>query len=326
MRHPTKTSPHPLSRRWASRRWASPPLWACLIASLSACGQDFEPRAEINYLRVLGIRAALPTLSPGDSTELTALIAQPPPDKPYTLSWELCLATDDASSKRACIQDPRFPPIVGEGPTFTVAYPAPAGAFVAEICDQLRCAADPKAPGCGGGQPLQLPEGFTLPNCDLEGFPAKVRLTVSAEGEEDLVAIKTLYLYPPLVNGTTQTVRNDPNRNPLITAFEVEGVPTALKRGEAYAIQCELNPDTIESFTPRGRDTPRQEEILFSWFISGAELENQLTYYNETLSPLAGAQRNRVTVSNDASEVRLWCVIRDGRGGIDWRALAFEVF
>jgi hypothetical protein len=298
-------------------------LLLLFVTLLGACGNDFAPRSEINNLRVLGIRATVPTLSPGESAQLSALVAQPPPDVVTTLTWELCLATDDAQSKRACVEDPRFPPIKGEGPTFDLAYPEPLGVFVADICDQLRCAANPQAPGCDGGEPLNLPEGFSLPNCDQEGFPAKVRLSVSVPGEEDFVTIKTLYLRPPLVDETVQTVRNDPNNNPLITRFEVEGVVPTLKKGQEYAIQCEIDPEAVDSFTPKGSDSARKEEILFSWFVFGAELENQLTYFSETLSPLAEAQRNKITVAADAAEVRVWCVIRDGRGGIDWRALSF---
>ncbi len=287
-------------------------LFACCLSVLCGCGSDFEPRSEINYLRVLAIRAQNPVLLPGESTDITALIAQPPPDVPYTLAWEFCLSTDGAETKRACLENEFLPTIKAVGESFEVVYPVQAEPFIQSICDRAEGLVD------------QLPEGITLPNCAEEGLPATVRLSVAAEGQEELVSTKKLYFRVTQdadAEDTESTVQNDPNHNPRLSGLNVEGGPTALKRGTAYEVRCELDPDSIETFTPQGRDTERKEEILFSWFIYGAELKNQLTYFNETLSPLEEARTNTITVFDDVTEVRLWCVVRDGRGGLDWRVV-----
>ena len=302
-------------------------MWLVVLSLLaSACGSEFAPRSEVGYLRVLGIRSDVPTVSPGEIATITALIGTTLPDEMYTLQWEFCAFTQGSDTKRSCAEVEAFPVFEASGPVFTIPYLPMIEPGIKAACENLQL--DENDPA--DRMILEsLPEGVQLPTCDREGFPGQIRLTVSSEAlEEDFVAVKTLYLRynKEAVEGVEEQA---PNRNPEIISFEIGGNPASVVRGKEYDVRCLMDEETLESFTPVGAPAARGEEILFSWFESGGSLENDLTYYEEGVVELEEAQKNVLTIE-DASDdevdtLTLWCIIRDGRGGTDWRSIVLPI-
>ena len=87
---------------------------------------------------------------------------------------------------------------------------------------------------------------------------------------------------------------------------------------EAIPLRCEPELSLLESFERTGDDKLRDEEVQLSWFVRNGSLDESVTFWSREAKEPEKAFENEVT-ADEAGESTVWCVIRDGRGGSDWR-------
>lgn len=284
-------------------------LLLAAASGLAACGDDFTPRSVVDKTRILAIRASNPRLEPGESTQLSALLVNADGDEARLVrAWEVCAFTQGDDTKYACAWPEDVPQAIlelfrGTGETFEFTYFEALASLVDDYCAQQEELV------------AELPPGITLPDCS-SGFPARVRLVATdpLSGEE-AIAVKTLYLAP------SQRPENySDNENPAIVELTSIDPGAPVRVDEAHPIRCTVDPNSLEAFVRLHEDVARLEEVQLSWFVRNGRLDEGQTFYSTETGDAQKAQTNEVTPEAPGA-VTVWCVIRDGRGGVDWQTL-----
>ena len=255
----------------------------CAVFAFAGCNVDFDPSNEVHGLRVLAVRGEPPTVALGGATAIDAL-AVTPDDGPIAFSWELCADTLGEGDLRLCPEEAVL--ASGAGEVFAFTYTAAVAARVAPYCD-------PAAVSSG-----QSPDGAQLLPCSSQGFPATVRLVAAGEGEE-IVSVKTVYLELPQGQGATP----EPNQNPIIG--EMSGAPDVIAPGGAGTASCTVDEASVETVAEADGGLA-DEEITTHWFIAGGSLKKDVGTEVE------------FRADEGAARETLWCVVQDGRGGVDF--------
>jgi hypothetical protein len=304
-------------RRPKSPRVAwSAALVLVLLGAATGCDDPFPPRSLVEELRVLGIVAEPAELYEGETAEVQALVGMPE-DLEVEYGWELCLVDEGPDERYACRNDVLGLPEellaffeLGDTPVVQVNYLGDA-----ETLQETCRAAIESIP--------EVPDFVELPDCE-EGLEVTLRLTVRAEDIEK-IAIKRLFFW---FAEPTELQRND---NPVIADVLVGGVATrdetvlAVAPGGQLRFQVVVDEDSLETFVAEVSETEeeeRAEEVLFSWFTTGGEWDKEVSFSETGRISLDEAGRNVLSVEGDVepgTEFEVYLVIRDGRGGSDWR-------
>jgi hypothetical protein len=127
--------------------------------------------------------------------------------------------------------------------------------------------------------------------------------------------------------------RNEPNENPELRRLErrVSGSwqtipqtePPAIRRGEKLTLRAVWSEAEVYlRFDPRTRQlVEADEQVVVTWYSTGGEFE-------QPRSAAASATRstpNAWIAPSERGLIRLWAVVRDGRGGIAWTSLELDV-
>jgi hypothetical protein len=159
---------------------------------------------------------------------------------------------------------------------------------------------------------------FRVPPDYLETGPA-------GPGEERL-----LFVFAVVRAGTEQVIafkrvnvtsREAPlNRNPLLISAGVrrgdagvEPVPS-VGLNATVRLRADVDPASREKYVDDG--TEKTEDLIASWFTTGGSLDlfrTQDPFENTWVAPA------------EPQTVQFWVVVRDGRGGVDWRPFNLEV-
>ena len=288
----------------------------CAVCCL-ACNEDFDPPTLITELRVLGIGTDPADLVPLETASITSLVAGAG-DEPVSYHWQLCLVTGGPDEGYECQNDLLgFPEEVlslfalGNEPNAEFPYLLDA-VTAREMCESLVA----ELPA--------LPDFVVLPDCE-KGLEVTLRLTVATDTVMK-VAIKRLFLWfeDP---GDSQR-----NHNPAIDSIAAGGATLEpaevilVEPGGRVRFDVLVSDDSRESCTRD--DEEKREELLFSWFSSEGEWERQYTYTEEGRISLAAAGSNWLHVDGDipdGTEIEVFLVIRDGRGGSDWERRVVRV-
>lgn len=338
-----------------SRRTGAPVRIAlvCLAVGLvaSACGPEFAPYNEVSDFRVLAVRADIPWLAQGQVATLDALVYTPSPDDEVTYQWSWCPFPTSSSDGNECaltqeelqeIVDEAVAqiPDIPEGVTFQVPpfdlgtepsvqfpYPAPAP-FIEGLCQQL--------------QNQDLPDFVSLPDCS-KGLPVSVRL-VAKSGDKEIITVKEVQLvYEPGGEQNQNPVINDVVAKPLcvvggdktLCPADFPGFPLAstedaipFYRDVLYRLELAIPDEASETFVPTATEDnpdpePQREDLSVTWFIQGGDLDFTRTGFIEGEdSGVEAAATNDwetpLTRDYDDETMKLFFVIRDGRGGINW--------
>jgi hypothetical protein len=322
--------------RWFPRLLC-PSIVACsLAAALGGCGEDLDPFNRINTLRVLAIKAEPASPGPGETATLSTLIFTPPAlmgdggPPPITYQWSWCPLPGSANEGYPCT--------VSEAELQSMASLTGTAGIVVPPFD------------LGTGATAMLPHGLNplllqqicagvegLPQTiDCEGgFPVQVKLVVKAGGDE-VVSVRTLRLR----FGTSE-----PNANPRIDGLAIrlpeamvdlpiaETPEVTIPRAVASLLKAVVPLEMVaERYT--GKDDNMQvamlrEQLTLSWFIESGDTDEQRTRWVE------GGFRPEKTFENEwtpdrvkdyaPGTSRVIVVIRDNRGGVDWRAAAVRL-
>jgi len=299
--------------------------WLLAFAALLAlgCGPDFEPVQRLTKLRVLALRNEPVNPHAGETTTYDALVFLPPgkSDAP-TYAWSWCPLVGEANAGYTCpltdaaVQEASaalgvsgVPPLaLGVSPTQTFTNPFPA-AVLQNLC----------ATGIDG----------TPVDC-AGGFPVRVSLTVTQEGEQRAA---TTILRLPLADDAPSNANPtfDPGETPLVAALAGGDVPIAnppvasLPRTVETKVRANLSDAAVESYAgvdDEGAPTSARETLLLDWYIDAGDVSVFQTGYIPGQTQLSELVENRWKPSSKASyaadQAELIVVLRDNRGGVAW--------
>lgn len=294
-------------------------LLAAMVAfSVASCAEDFDPATLVNELRVLGISAEPPDLIPLETTVIDSLVIEPEGgDVEY--HWELCVITGSPDEGLPCRNDllgfdeellALFE--LGNAPTASFTYLAD-GDDLQELCEEALEGLD------------SVPEFVQLPNCD-EGLDVTLRLEVSSGGVSK-TAVKSLFLW------FDDPGDDERNHNPTIAGINAGGSELAADEAILVApggrVRFDVSVDEAdrETFVREFEqsdvdDEVVREEILFSFYSTDGEWDQQFTFTEDGRIPLSDAGTNWFYVDSDVAvgeRIEAFFIIRDGRGGSDWQ-------
>lgn len=313
-------------------RLLCPPLLvlAC-AAALGGCGEGFDPFNRLTGLRVLAIKSDPPSLGPGESATLSALVYTPPVEgggtTPVTLQWSWCpfpgspnngyrCSVDEAELQAMAMQAgmtvARFD--LGQGATATLPHTLHP-LLLQEVCKGV--------PG--------LPQSI---DCE-GGFPIQVMVVVKTPTDE-VTAVRTLRLRfdPTTTPNTNPRIDGLSVRLPAMTVdLTINDTPeVVLPRAKESLLKAAVPTELAESYP--GKDENMQpamlrEQLTLTWFVETGNTDEERTRWVE------GGFRAEKTFENtwepertkdyarDTSRVIV--VVRDNRGGVDWRSAAVRL-
>ena len=326
--------------RFNHRRAAPLALPCCALAIALAlpsggCSDNFEKQSQITRLRVLGVQAepAELLLTPDGGlpkTTLTALAIEPS-GAAITTRMSICLQQgtlpqpDLACPGNAGIDLPDAGPMAA---TLDLADPklqaAAAAFFTAGAADG--------GSGADGGFAALLEQGFPL----LYGFELRAPAHGNADGGppptegfdvQRLLGLGTVTLRTAPSGGASGDSR--PNQNPRLRALSANGVElkadgtSTLKAGVKVTLVPLPQSDAKE---PTSTTSAGVESLNFSFYATDGDLD-ALRSTDTTATGQPGISSVDYTPPAQATlqPVRIWVVVRDGRGGVGWLESRFTV-
>lgn len=299
-------------------------LIVCVAAasSLPACEAEFAPGSEVDGLRVLAVRADQPFAAPGETVRLSAL-THDSLARPLSWAWALC-AEPASSSVESCLLD---------------------------VAETTIMTGTPPLLGMGAGQDTVELE---IPGNALDGVPPSARpaalvgvLSVACPGTLDLAAGAQSPLLPfrcvdadtgdelgldEAIVGVKRVFLRDTERNanPVIERIlldgeewaegdvkEVDGCDTEdhvfddCGADVRHRVQAVVSASSFESGTDEfGRSFT--EQLIVQHYTEQGLFEDEVRIGAD--SETGWVARSRAS----GSELRLWFVARDDRGGVTW--------
>lgn len=322
------------SRKLRSRVLPCSMLFGVPLAFV-ACGSDLTPRTAVTDLRILAIKADPPEVMPGESSSISALVADPTGEG-RTLEWILVLCTPDAITGSCIEYDEKLE-----------TYPTEEEAQL----EYAKCCA--RASEVAPSQPLFELSGTaftTLETADgmlegldeqasIEGVNAQLNLLycvagVCTSGLDDPDAsssLDTLTSSLPPDESTLAIKRirvstassGERNVNPQLDGVFVDGLkhdedaPLEANPGVTYRLVPQLSAGSLQVYTDvytDGTAASRVEEPYFSWYTTAGDFEE---YYSE-YSIDDGAMMWTAPSGSSQTDAEVIVVVWDRRGGIDW--------
>lgn len=259
-------------------------VFAC-AGLLAGCGSALPDPAVVTKLRVLGVRASAPEAAPGAVIHFDALWADPNGHgRPLRKAWAIC---DPGSGGVGTCGDPARVAVLGTNDTADWTAPADYLDGLSAVDQQI-------------GRDVYVVFGVEVD--DGSDDPDLTRL------EHD-VAFKRVRISTSLA----------PNRNPSIQALLVNGKSSPSAIDEDASTMAPLfaaaSGDSRQKWTSPDGNASGVEDARFSWLITAGSLTDDITYAESG----ADSVSNRWRLPSGTQTLTLWVVLRDGRGGIDWR-------
>jgi len=264
-------------------------LFGALVISFSSgcMDGDFKKYVELGELRILGIVASQPEVSPGDSVTLTPWISDINNAGTLNFSWVACV--DPGVSRGAepsCLGNPTAtPPQTGTVSTLN------AGNTFSDAADSLS---------------VTIPATVLLGRSTIDqwnGIAYLVVYTVSSSAGAQVTAVKRLIVSDP--------AKTTKNQNPVVTDVLADGAPfTSLSVGRKYTLSSTLS--AAEAYQVRRQDgvaVDRVETLQSTWFYTDGE-----TQFYRTLNTDANTYETPSAFPATRNSFLILSV-RDGRGG-----------
>ncbi|MEQ1876231.1 MAG: hypothetical protein ABL958_06265 [Bdellovibrionia bacterium] len=249
-----------------------------LLLLIAGCSEEKSKYATVSKLRVVGLRTAVPEISPGGTiSSVEALVLDPDGNgRPLTYQWAGCME------------------------------PLLEHAFDCEG------AADRVDLGTGatsvGGVIVIPPTALDAlpPFRAFNGINYLVVLKVDA-GNESVKSFKRI------VVSTNPAKNSNPDIISLARNGTVLGSPDAFVSGE-FTLTSALSAGSSENYTymdAQGSQKAGTEDILLTWFHTEGDMKTSRTFGGDLDNQWKIDSKSRTTIS-------LVVVIHDGRGGSDW--------
>jgi hypothetical protein len=293
--------------------------WAALLPLLAlGCGEELEPAAKVDSLRVLAQMADQPYAHPGETVQLSSLTFDPQ-GREVTWAWASCLNPSESSlqgcfDRIAAMPDPDAAVFaMGRGadaPQLTVPSDA-----LASVPSQARAAASIGVVSAACPGDLSFGQGVGgLPfKCQETGTGRELQL------DEFIVGIKRITLREA-----------ERNQNPQIAGISFDGADWAAEDikevgfcdqtdffydtcpgAQKHQLAVRLTPESFESGQDElGRDF--HEALVIQHYATEGIFENEVRIASE---PQNGWVARK---SASGQTLKLWFVARDNRGGVTW--------
>ncbi|HOX42236.1 MAG TPA: hypothetical protein PK668_01500 [Myxococcota bacterium] len=274
----------------ATRRLLAAALLA-LVPLAAGCGDDFAPPSLLDDLRVLALLAEPLEIGPDDEVRLHPAVYLPPGEALAGQGWSFCPFDLGAQSGYACL-----------APACELELPLePDGATRARPLElALECA---QALAAGGEPPPGLPQEVP------ERIEVRFRYSVRTAAGDERQAVLRLPLW-------TQGPPPAPNQAPRLAGVEAAGLAVEpgtpldpVQAGDELELRVLVDEDSLDAYLDEA-GIARTEEPLVSFYATAGRFawdrdvgtDVRVTWRAEELLP-------------GQTEVALWFVIRDLRGG-----------
>jgi hypothetical protein len=301
-----------------------------VVLGVPACKPNVgQPPSLVTDYALLAVRGEPPEAKPGSSVTYSFLLASPigTIDSADAL-WDICQTPKPPSESNAVSSACASAPDAGTtttGQTYTAAIPAKACQLFGPIAPPPAAGQPsirPRDPDSTGG--YFLPVQLWLPNVTttaISGF-AMERITCNlANASSDIIAKYSAEYTPnndPLID---HAVIIDASGNSL--SLDAGEVP--LSSGSAVTIEAGLVDGSAETFPVYNLETEslsdQVESLHLFWFATGGSFERDRT----TVDPGALTTSNRWTLPSGPGAYYLWIVVRDSRGGTDFKSYQVAV-
>lgn len=300
---------------------------------LNACDEPLDPGSQISSLRVLAVQADNTYAAPGETVHMQALSFDPE-SRPITWAWALC-AHPVSSSVESCIADVAttavatgMPPLLGMGQgvdNIDVTIPA-------DILDGINPEARPSALvgvlsiACPGTLDLDVDPSTAMDQTN----PLPIRCTDSNDVElglhDTIVGVKRVFIRETdrNANPVIERVTFDGEDWPADVIQEVDGCQTDefiyddCKDKGSHQLAAVVTGDSFESGTDEfGR--PFAEDVIVQHYTTDGIFQYEVRIGEE---PTTGWVARR---SASGSDVSIWFVARDDRGGVSYTARTVHV-
>jgi hypothetical protein len=286
-----------------------PLLLGLVLSSLVACTingnryqrpRDLEDASFISKPRLLGVRSIPAEPRPGDTVALEALLVDPTDTIVNTL-WIACPPTEDDDAPVGCTGDDQE----------VLALQPLTQPFLTVPTDLL-----------DGLDEAERREGRNY-LVQVTGLPEIDPATLGPDFDFDAIDFNEVEAgYKRVVVSEAPT----PNANPVLGDFTAdgtalpEGAVLEVDRGQQYAIGIFAEEASIETYTflnSDGVEEQREEEPYVLWYADGGTVDEPAT-----LHPFL---QSTWTAPDEPGTHTIHAVMRDRRGGQDWRSLQVVV-
>lgn len=306
----------------------APLITMSLAVLLAGCLDlpDFESASIITGPRVLAVIADPPEIAPGETLDLSIMIAGVEDPSEPRVTWRACGSFDGFGGGGAQYGEEQpdegcggtsLAFDLGEGPTAQL-----PGLLTRDLFDNLEVIAMTIG--------TDLPEGIVEQIRSSVGIAFLVEATVRTEGKLVRATKRVLISEndkphtnppPPELMFGDQSIVTDPER-PLICVRD-DGEPVTASPGESVELVPFANApasaadagiadeepwlETYNILNARGEVRERQERAFYAWYTTAGDLDS-----GSTKSPL----RNNVWRTPETpGQYPLWLIVRDGHGG-----------
>lgn len=308
-------------------------------AALAACNTGFEPQYRVRDLRVLAVSSnaqgsASADVQPGDTLDLSILVANPLNRIGLTVDWLACLpqASEEVSPclDEAYLRDP-------------ASLFAAVGTKGVVSLGSGTCAPAPPTPECIVSVSFPLPDvtaalEFAIyaaqvqPTFECRLYAELVVVAVArAEGRSSM-AYKRVPIKPTKaqiaaggvtdryllnLNPTIGQVRRSPTDPEGCTGGDLIVTPP-FPAGQV--VICGLGGNgasgPFDICEPDGTTTSANETLDWQWYVTDGEFPDEG-------GGVGDARGGHVTFQRPAGAFTLWTIVRDGRGGVDWASFSY---
>jgi len=305
-------------------------LTVCIAWAACKPGVGQPPYLVTNYA-LLAVHGEPAEAKPGASVTYSFLLASPtgPVDSPEVL-WDICQTPKPPSESNAVASACAGTPDAGVGEadqTFTAAIPAKACQLFGPIAPQPAAgqpAVRPRDPDSTGG--YYLPVQLWLPNLPtgpLSGF-AFERISCSLANAPSLIVQEYNSKYQSNLDpGIDHTDVVDAAG----TRLSLDAGPQEVAAGAVVTVEATFVDGSAEVFPVYDSQSEvlvdQQESLHVSWFVTGGTFQHDRT--GVAAGEAAVSTRNQWTVPAQPGDYYLWLVLRDSRGGTDYKSYTIHV-
>ncbi len=300
-----------------------------LLTLASACSSpQFTQEWLVDRTRVLAVRAEPPEAAPGAMITLSALVVDPNGEP--EVAWVACTVPIDCPDYAAvqALAGTDTSTLTAEELAAWQADAAAAGflAFGAGLSPTLLVSGGGPPDGPPDtGPPDTGPPDTDVPDsgsADTGARPTTSELTivldvVPAGNSLADVTLGDAAATEIATKSVTVSDSEAPNANPVVAALRFDGESGAtVSRGAVIPLEATLTDGSTESYVDADGET-QTEKPTFGYYVSGGSL----------MQSSASADNPEVswTAPETTGTVNVWVVVRDGRGGMDWKAATVTV-